>query len=170
MKKRSSDGKAFASAMQDVLTKLAVKKLEGEGKTVQQIKAKDLIAAQSDLESVVASQYASLLDDLYKELNAAEATAFFSYVIAKSIGYERGFVDRSRRNPVRERKQLKQISEIFKQGIDHMTDIIEVETRKAIKDGLIDPGKVLAAYKEQGGTTTAQQESEHQAKLVILPE
>lgn len=170
MKKPSSDGTNFAKAMGHLITKIAINDLVSAGKNPDQILEKDLIKAQERIEVCVAQTHAAMVQSVYPQIDSAMSAAFFSYTIAKAIGYERAFI--TGRNPVRERKQIKHLARIFQEGLEHMVDKIEIETKKAVKEGLIDPDVVRAALEDEG--TSAEKEtkveSEHQQRLVVLPE
>ena len=170
MKKASSNGTDFAKAMGDLISKIAIADIAAAGKEPNQILEKDLIKAQARIETCVAQTHAAMVQSVYEKIDSPMSTAFFSYVIAKAIGYERAFS--AKRNPVKERKQVKHLVRIFQEGLEHMIDRIEIETKKAVKDGLLDADAVRAAFEDAG--TSAEKETEeksdHQSKMVILPD
>lgn len=184
MTKHSTSGTEFARAMGGLLSNIAIYDLHLQGKDPSKISQKDLMVSQAKIENFIMRLYDAFTrrkdpakepvtfdEGLYPKMDAEASAAFFSYMIAKSIGYERALS--KHRNPVKERKQIKMLSLIFREGLEHMVDRIEVETKRAVKEGLLDVEQAEKVYEEAAAADKETKDEEemaaHEPKLVNLP-
>ena len=173
LKKYKYDATKWASAMGALLNKVIEQnggvKAPGGSKEIHEA-AK---AAEMRVDSVIQQLQVGFVNLLSPHIDSLDASALFAYTVAKAIGTVRA-LNPGDRNPVRERREIEQICEIFCGGVERQVDIIEEATLDAVAKGLFDVNQEQQQQQEETEEATeeaaaATEEEKQEGRKILLP-